>query len=139
MVRLFLKKTWLQSVVYAIMIVVGILAIIILVPRAYSVLSPDILGATTDAETYQAVFLANNQIYFGRLKNINSDYLILSDVYYVKINESGAGQLVKLGAGEPHGPRDEMIINQDQVLFWENLNFDSPVVKTIQSIQSQGK
>src|SRR3989338_8531409 len=41
-----------------------------------------------DSDTYQAVFLTNDQIYFGRLKNISSDYLILFDVYYVKINES---------------------------------------------------
>jgi len=85
-----------------------------------------------DSATYQAVFLTNDQIYFGRLKNISSDYLILSDVYYVKIDESGAGQLVKLGVGEPHGPKDGMIINQDQVLFWENLSPDSLVVKAIQ-------
>lgn len=88
-----------------------------------------------DSSTYQAVFLANDQIYFGLLKNIDPDYLILSDVYYVKVNENGAGQLVKLGAGEPHGPRDEMIINQDQVLFWENLKSDSPVVRTIQGLK----
>lgn len=88
-----------------------------------------------DTATYQAVFLTNDQIYFGRLKNVSSDYLVLSDVYYAKVNDSGAGQLVKLGVGEPHGPKGEMIINQDQVLFWENLTFDSPVVKAIQ----QGK
>lgn len=90
-----------------------------------------------DSDTYQAIFLSNDQIYFGHLKNISSDYLILSDVYYVKVNEGGAGQLVKLGSGEPHGPRDEMIINQDHILFWENLKVDSPVVKTIQNIQPQ--
>lgn len=88
-----------------------------------------------DPITYQAVFLTNEQIYFGRLKNIVSDYLILYDVYYAKVTENGVGQLVRLGVGEPHGPRGEMIINQDQVLFWENLNLDSPVVKAIQ----QGK
>src|SRR3989344_5133418 len=85
-----------------------------------------------DSNVYQAVFLTNDQIYFGRLKNISPDYLILSDVYYVKVNDGGAGQLVKLGVGEPHGPKDGMIINQDQVLFWENLTTDSPVVKAIQ-------
>ena len=88
-----------------------------------------------DPSTYQAVFLNNDQIYFGRLKSINSDYLILSDVYYVKVGESGAGQLLKLGTIEPHGPQDKMIINQDQVLFWENLRLDSQVVKTIQGLQ----
>jgi len=90
-----------------------------------------------DSNTYQAMFLTNDQTYFGHLKNISSEYLILSDVYYVKISDSGAGQLVKLGVGEPHGPQDKMIINQDQVLFWENLKFDSPVVKTIQSVEKK--
>ena len=86
-----------------------------------------------ERDAYQAVFLSNDQIYFGRLKNVSSDYLILKDVYYVKVGESGAGQLIKLGATEPHGPKDEMIINKDQVMFWENLRFDSPVVKGIQN------
>ena len=90
-----------------------------------------------DPGSYQAIFLTNDQVYFGRLKNINSDYLFLSDVYYAKVNEGGAGQLVKLGAIEPHKPKDGMIINQDQVLFWENLNDDSPVVNTIRSMQSK--
>ena len=86
-----------------------------------------------DPNAYQALFLTNNQIYFGHLKNISPDYVLLKDVYYVKIGEGGAGQLVKLGIIEPHGPKDEMIINQDQVVFWENLRFDSPVVKNIQN------
>ena len=89
------------------------------------------------SDVLQAVFLTNDQIYFGHLKNASPDYLILSDVYYVKVNDSGAGQLIKLGAVEPHGPKDKMIINQDQVLFWENLTADSPVAKTIQNIEQK--
>lgn len=88
-----------------------------------------------EPDSYQAVFLTNDQTYFGRLKNANQDYLILSDVYYVKIDDNGAGQLVKLGAIEPHGPKDQMTISKKQVLFWENMRPDSQVVKTIQSIQ----
>ena len=90
-----------------------------------------------DSSTYQAIFLTNDQIYFGNLKSASSDYLILSDVYYVKIDQSGAGQLVKLGLGEPHGPKDEMIINQDQVIFWENLKPDSTVVQKIRTMKLQ--
>jgi len=90
-----------------------------------------------DQSSYQAMFLTNDQIYFGHLKNISSDYLILSDVYYVKINEEGAGQIVKLGAVEPHGPQDKMIINQDQIIFWENLKPSSPVIETIKKLQLQ--
>ncbi|MBI4120173.1 MAG: hypothetical protein HY454_01775 [Parcubacteria group bacterium] len=92
-----------------------------------------------DSTTYQAVYLTNDQIYFGHLKNTGPNYLILADVYYVKVNEDGAGQLVKLGQIEPHGPKDEMVISREHILFWENMKPDSPVVKTIQSIQSQRK
>lgn len=88
-----------------------------------------------DQMTYQAIFLTNNQIYFGHLKNVSPNYLILSDVYYVKVNDDGKGQLVKLGSIEPHGPQDKMTISLNQVLFWENMRPDSPVVKTIQSVQ----
>ncbi len=92
-----------------------------------------------DRNAYQAIFLRNDQIYFGRLKNISSDFLLLKDVYYVKIDDKGAGQLVKLGKIEPHGPKDEMIINRDQILFWENMRWDSPVVETIKNLQLKEK
>lgn len=84
-----------------------------------------------DPNTYQAVVLTNDQVYFGRLKNVSDNYLILSDVYYVKMENDG-GRLVKLGTIESHGPQDKMVINRDQIMFWENLRSDSPVIKTIQ-------
>lgn len=85
-------------------------------------------------DTYQAVFLTNDQIYFGHLKNINDDYLILSDVYYVRVTEE-QNALIKLGSIEPHGPEGTMTINKDQVLFWENLRPDSQVIRTIESMR----
>lgn len=90
-----------------------------------------------DPNVYQAVFLTNDQIYFGHLRDINSDYLILNDVYYVKIGEDGSGQIVRLGAIEPHGPENVMTISKNQVLFWENLRDDSQVARTIQQIKNQ--
>ena len=86
-----------------------------------------------DPNTYQSIVLTTDQVYFGHLKSINDNYLILSDVYYIKI-ESEGGRLVKLGVNEAHGPQDKMVINQDHVVFWENLRPDSQVVKTIQGI-----
>ena len=98
-----------------------------------------------DTTTYQAVFLTNNQIYFGHLKNISPDYLILNDVYYVLVNQpaesassseknSQTGKLVKLGETETHGPRNGMILNRQQVLFWENLASTSQIIKIIQNL-----
>lgn len=91
------------------------------------------LDKIIDSNTFQAIFLSNDQIYFGHLRSENqkSDYLVLTDVYYVKIGEDSVGTLVKLGQIEPHRPMNEMIISRDHVLFWENLSLDSPVVRTI--------
>jgi len=44
--------------------------------------------------------------------------------------------LVKLGC-ELHGPEDEMLINRDQVIFWENLKADGQVAKAVAEYQKQ--
>lgn len=94
-----------------------------------------------DENLYQAVFLSNDQIYFGHLKNLNSQFFLLSNVYYVMIGGSdlpgGGNRLVRLGQNEAHGPLDHMVINKDHVLFLENLTPDSPVVQAIRNLQSQ--
>ena len=64
----------------------------------------------------------------------NIPYLILSGVFYINIDNENVGRLVKLGSLESHKPQDKMVINKGQVMFWENLRLDSPVVKTIQGI-----
>jgi hypothetical protein len=91
---------------------------------------------------YQAVFLVNGQVYFGKLENEGSQFMTLTDVYYLQVNqqiqpaEEGAAttpdvSLVKLG-GELHGPTDEMDINRDQVLLIEDLKTSSNVVRAIE-------
>lgn len=94
---------------------------------------------------YQAVFLTNGQVYFGKLKIQNGGYMVLSNIYYLQTKtntddkgnvQAAAGEdatnveLVKLGA-EIHGPIDEMIINVDQVLFFENLKEDGNLTQSI--------
>lgn len=99
------------------------------------------------ASGYQAVFLTNNQVYFGKVQNPNSQYVMLSDIYYLQVTQqlqpptdaqAQSLQLVKLG-NELHGPTDEMQINRDQVMFIENLKDDSNIVKTIRDFQAQQK
>lgn len=94
-----------------------------------------------DKSKYQAVFLNNGQVYFGKIKQMNDKYVNLDTIYYLQTNNNSnssdstaaANQnvtLVKLGC-ELHGPFDQMVINADQVLFWENLKDDSQVVTKI--------
>lgn len=93
---------------------------------------------------YQAVFLSNNQVYFGKLYNANSSFPTLKEIYYLQVTQvlqpkdpkSPAQQinLVKLG-GELHGPEDAMRINKDHILFVEDLKSDSQVVAAIANYQ----
>lgn len=118
-------------------IILGV-AISIITFFSFSVfLTPRDSSDLIDMETYQAVFLDDKQIYFGKLKGIDSPYPILDDVYYVKLEDEKAtsGRLVKLGLIEPHGPRDQMIINREHILFWENLKPDSSIVQTIRNLK----
>lgn len=101
---------------------------------------------TVDTSKYQAVFLNNNQVYFGKVKSASAKDLSLEDIYYIQVNgQNGSNTtsqpqnitLVKLGC-EIHGPQDKMVINRDQILFWENLKDDGQVVQKIKENQSKG-
>lgn len=96
-------------------------------------------------DKYQAVFLDNGQVYFGRLASVNNDYVRLTDIYYLQVEqavqpdqqkpgETAEAQqkisLAKLG-NELHGPEDEMFILRAKVVFWENLKDDGQVTKAI--------
>ena len=103
-----------------------------------------------DRDTYQAVFLTNNQVYFGKLKNFSREYVVLRDIYYLRVSSPlqqtsppGAQQpvptinLIKIGS-ELHGPQDRMFIPKDRILFWENMKKDAQVMQAItQRTQSQ--
>jgi len=89
---------------------------------------------------YQAVFLSNGQVYFGKISGTTATDVTIEDIYYLQVEgqiqpeREGQQQprlsLVKLG-NELHGPQDKMVINRDHVLFWENLKDDGRVVSAI--------
>jgi hypothetical protein len=97
---------------------------------------------------YQAVFLNNGQVYFGHIKTLNDKYTRIDNIYYLRqnttvqpnqstdANANSNFSLVKLGC-EIHGPVDEMLVNHDQVTFWENLKTDGQVAKAIDAYIKQ--
>ena len=96
---------------------------------------------------YQAVFLTNDQVYFGKVSRPTAQYVKLTDIYYLQINQQLQPPsepsmqrllLVKLG-NELHGPTDEMRINRDHILFMEDLKDSSEVVMKIREFQTQQK
>lgn len=108
--------------------------------------------ASKEASDYSAVFLANGQVYFGKLAAPTSQYVTLTDVFYLRIQQQlqppseedeesvpkRETQLIKLGE-ELHGPVDEIKINRDQVLFIERMKADSRVVQGIKKFYEQKK
>ena len=103
--------------------------------------NPESLNQYVDKSKMQAVFLNGGQVYFGKITGLDDKTVRVSDIYYLRVNQqvqpdgstSSANQavsLVKLGC-ELHGPQDNMVINQSQVIFWENLKDDGQVAKAV--------
>ena len=108
------------------------------------------------SKDWQAVFLINGQVYFGKVAAVSDKTLTLKDIYYLQfVNKplqtseqaATAGQqqqsqqeltLIKLG-NELHGPTDAMIINRDQILLTEKLGKNSKVIEAISKYISEKK
>lgn len=141
-------KKRLKLVLVLVAVVVLVLLGYYLVQNGFSLKLPTIFGSTS----YQAIFLTNGQIYFGKASNLNSNYVTLKDVYYLQVSQvlqpvQGKKQaepqqtvtLAKLGISELHKPKDEMKINRDQILFIEDLEKDSQVVQAIERYKESQK
>ncbi|HVX58279.1 MAG TPA: hypothetical protein VG964_00910 [Candidatus Saccharimonadales bacterium] len=107
-------------------------------------------GNQVDKSKYQAVFLNGGATsgsvayttYFGHVTTLNDKYMVLKDVYYLTTDNTSTSssanpQLTKLGCQQLHSPYDEMVINRNQVAFWENLQSTGKVVQAIQQFQKQ--
>lgn len=99
-----------------------------------------------DTNRLQAVFLNTGQVYFGNVKSLNNKYLVLGNIYYLQTSNGSSAtnntsansnvSLVKLGC-ELHEPYDQMVINRDQVTFWENLQDDGQVAKAVAAFEKK--
>jgi hypothetical protein len=100
-------------------------------------------GSSNDlsfATEYQAVFLDNGQVLFGKMGDVGPDYLALHDVYYVQRQvepekKEARNLLVRLGS-EWHAP-DFMRINTRHIVFIEPVAPDSRVSQLIREAKAQ--
>lgn len=132
------RKKWPAFVAIVAIAIVAIVLFWFMFGRGGATLTPA-------GNRYQAVFLDNGQVFFGKLKNTEGTYLVLEKAYYTKKAEVPADataeqkaaiennvSLAKVG-GEVYGPESTMSIRAEQVLFWQNLTADSKVAKAIQN------
>lgn len=135
----------LSKVLSILLIVVSVAALGWIGTKAANSLLAD---SAVKGKQYQAVFLTNGQVYFGKVSKVDSSYVKLTDIYYLQVQQQVQPKdstqqqqpqvsLAKLG-GELHGPEDVMYISRQQVLFWENLKGDGKVAKAIQDYKAGG-
>lgn len=106
------------------------------------------LASTIDEDKYQAVFLSNSQVYFGKLSVVNGDYMRLNNVFYLErqmtasANEEESTNDTETPTGDNnfqllkysdvlYGSEDEMIIAKSDIIRYENLRNDGVVAKAI--------
>ncbi len=128
-----------------ILFVFAIVIVVAGVAGAYKFMAEDTWG-----DGYSAVFLDNNQVYFGKLSHKKSAYVVLEDVYYLRVTqvlqntEDGKQvavpdiNLVKLGT-ELHKPEDRMEIQKSNILFIEKLTPESDIISAINTYKQKLK
>jgi hypothetical protein len=87
--------------------------------------------------TYQAVFLSNGQVFFGRYYDRIGPYVKIVTPYYIQQtgdttdpSKPGESRIVRRG-DELHAPVPEMLVPRTSVLFVEDLSDGSPVAQFI--------
>ena len=98
-------------------------------------------GGTPKVSTeYQAVFLDNGQVFFGKLQDAGSKYVLLNDVFYIQSQQDPTTKqvnvvLTKRGS-ELHAP-DVMYINVNHILAIESVTTGSKVAQLIQESKTK--
>lgn len=97
-------------------------------------------GQQIETGQYQAVYLANGQMYFGKLQNTEGTYLYMKSPYMPDSTTSAdqttaadASSAIVRVKNQLWGPEDSIAIRADQVAFWQNLRDDSKVSQAIKS------
>lgn len=113
----------------------------------FSVLALAILGiclflflnrSPVDNSTYQLVKLSNDEVYFGKLSGLHSQYVTLDNAYLQAPDGSDDDEensnltIVKISATVAK-PEDTMYIAKDKIVYWENLQKDSKIMNAIES------
>lgn len=97
-------------------------------------------GKPSFSSEYQAVFLDNGQVFFGKVENAGSPYVRIVDAFYVQRQQSPDGKevrnvLIKRGS-EWHGP-DMMYINNQHIVAIEPVNPNSRVAQLMKEAKTQ--
>ncbi|MFZ1812661.1 MAG: hypothetical protein WAU02_04085 [Candidatus Saccharimonadales bacterium] len=91
---------------------------------------------------YQVVYLTNGQAYFGKLQNVDGEYLVMKQPYTAQPVEAAKDKpeqpittaLLRV-RDQVYGPEDSIAIRAGTVAFWQNLRDDSKIVTALKAKQ----
>ncbi|PSO43152.1 hypothetical protein BRC19_01900 [Candidatus Saccharibacteria bacterium QS_5_54_17] len=134
-----------SKIVVTLVIVAGLSILGVLIAGIFLEASSNEHENMVKHDQYQAVFLTNDQVYFGNITKAGNGMMVLENVYYLQVdqqiqpNQRNAQNnqqqqpdvsLAELG-DELHAPEDKMFISSDKVVLWENLKPDGQVAQAI--------
>lgn len=139
------KGRGVKKIAKALLMLAVLIIAVVVIMWGFKLLSNNKM-AEVSSKNWQAVFLTNGQVYFGKVSSVSNKTIVLNDIYYLQVvtkplqtTDQGTAAsaetqqeltLIKLG-NELHGPTDRMVINSSQVLLTEILKTDSRVVEAI--------
>ena len=87
-------------------IALAVLLLLVGFVAAWKFFGPDRL---INGGQYQAVFLTNGQVYFGKLHQVNGEYYRLTDIYYLQVADD-------LQAESKDGNKEQPANNETQLI-----------------------
>lgn len=102
-------------------------------------------------DVVSAVTLSNGQTYFGRLEKFGPRTVVLFDAYYLQVGETttdpasdattaegdGSNLQLKKLSEDFHQPNNYLVLNRDQILYWQHLSNSSPILEAMVEYQKQ--
>ena len=127
----FLSAGWIGA------IVVVVIAVVVIV------LALGQFGPFSRGNTWTAVFLTDNEVFFGHVKSENTSNLELTNVYYLQKSQSNTNapatlSVLGLVANQVQCPTDDLVINRNVVLYTQQLQSGSYITQQLnQLVQKQ--
>lgn len=131
------KTGWIQAVLIFFLLCLLALIVALLLTLGFGKREDSSKYVNTGA--YQAVAIANPgagqpTYYFGNISYINNNYLVLNNAYTL-VPKASPARVTSLACADVNNT-NQLVINREQVLLWDNLNSNSDVVKAIQLFNS---
>jgi hypothetical protein len=125
---------------------IAVIAVVLIIVIEFAVAAIFSIGQFTPkaSTTWSAVFLNDNEIFFGHIKTTNSQQLELTNVYYLQRTQPPQGtqapaqlSINSLVTSQIQCPQDDITLDRANILYTQDLESSSFVVTTLNTLVKQ--